>query len=207
MKKLLILLIFIISCINSPLPEETSTISYEEVSFMPATTIQSEYDKLKEGDKKSYKIRKYWIQNILKDIPELTDKEKEISYNEANDPTNYVTLEDGTGCALDVGGTIHGTLIDENFQLDFNKINNYNYNSSSTLEKIDDSLFNDGYQITLIVSYNCGKDGIFSWLYGPLFFQDGQWWSFTDTDTVDFPLGEGNYWRQSSRVRVYLNEK
>ena len=175
------------------------------MSFIPATTMQSEYDKLKEGDKKSYKIRKYWIQNILKDVPALTDKEKEVSYNEAKNPTNYVTLEDGTGCGLDVGGTLHGTLIDENFQLDFDKINNNN--SSSKLEKMDDSLFNDGYQITLIVSYNCAKDGIFSWLYGPLFFQDGQWWSFTDTDVIDFPLGEGNYWRQSSRVRVYLDGK
>ena len=205
MKKLFILLIFIISCNNSPLPKETLTVSYEEVSFIPATTMQSEYDKLKEGDKKSYKIRKYWIQNILKDVPALTDKEKEVSYNEAKNPTNYVTLEDGTGCGLDVGGTLHGTLIDENFQLDFDKINNNN--SSSKLEKMDDSLFNDGYQITLIVSYNCAKDGIFSWLYGPLFFQDGQWWSFTDTDVIDFPLGEGNYWRQSSRVRVYLDGK
>ena len=69
MKKLLILIIFIISCNNIQLLEETPTVSYEEVSFIPATTIQSEYDKLKEGDKKSYKIRKYWIQNILKDVP------------------------------------------------------------------------------------------------------------------------------------------
>ena len=137
MKKLLILIIFIISCNNIQLLEETPTVSYEEVSFIPATTMQSEYDKLKEGDKKSYKIRKYWIQNILKDVPALTDKEKEISYNEAKDPTNYVTLEDGTGCSLDVGGTLHGTLIDENFQLDFDKINNNN--SSSKLEKMDDS--------------------------------------------------------------------
>ena len=87
MKKLFILLIFIISCNNSPLPKETLTVSYEEVSFIPATTMQSEYDKLKEGDKKSYKIRKYWIQNILKDVPALTDKEKEVSYNEAKNPT------------------------------------------------------------------------------------------------------------------------
>ena len=204
MKKFLIILFFIISC-NSNIPNEILEVSPEKKSFLPATTLVSEYDKLKEGDKKSYKIRKYWIQNIIKDVLPLTVAEKEISYIEANNPTEYVYLEDGTSCALDVGGTIHGTLIDENFQLDFDKINNNN--SSSTLEKMDDSLFNDGYQITLIVSYNCAKDGIFSWLYGPLFFQDGQWWSFTDTDVIDFPLGEGNYWRQSSRVRVYLDEK
>ena len=204
MKKFLIILFFIISC-NSNIPNEILEVSPEKKSFLPATTLVSEYDKLKEGDKKSYKIRKYWIQNIIKDVLPLTVAEKEISYIEANNPTEYVYLEDGTSCALDVGGTIHGTLIDENFQLDFDKINNNN--SSSTLEKMDDSLFNDGYQITLIVSYNCAKDGIFSWLYGPLFFQDGQWWSFTDTDVIDFPLGEGNYWRQSSRVRVYLNGK
>ncbi len=204
MKKFLIILFFIISC-NSNIPNETLEVSLEKKSFLPATTLESEYDKLKEGDKKSYKIRKYWIQNILKDVLPLTVTEKEISYIEANNPTEYVYLEDGTRCALDVGGTIHGTLIDENFQLDFDKINNNN--SSSTLEKMDDSLFNDGYQITLIVSYNCAKDNVFSWLYGPLFFQDSQWWSFSDTDVINFPLGEGNYWRQSSRVRVYLNEK
>tara|TARA_Y100000996_G_scaffold396172_1_gene362020 strand:- start:188 stop:802 length:615 start_codon:yes stop_codon:yes gene_type:complete len=204
MKKFLIILFFIISC-NSNIPNEILEVSPEKKSFLPATTLVSEYDKLKEGDKKSYKIRKYWIQNIIKDVLPLTVAEKEISYIEANNPTEYVYLEDGTSCALDVGGTIHGTLIDENFQLDFDKINNNN--SSSTLEKMDDSLFNDGYQITLIVSYNCAIDGIFSWLYGPLFYQDSQWWSFSDKDVIDFPLGEGNYWRQSSRVRVYLDEK
>lgn len=212
MKKCIIILLVLLACggtevieeSNPTIPDEgiNTTALTTQVSFTSATTLISEYDQLKAGDKKSYKIRKYWIQNILKDVPMMTEEEKSISYREADNRNEYVYLDDGTSCALDLGGTIHGTLIDENFQLNFDKINNNN--SSSTLEKMNDSLFNDGYQITLIVSYNCAKDNIFSWLYGPLFFQDGQWWSFTDTDIIDFPTGEGNHWRQSTRVRVYL---
>ena len=205
MKKYAFVFLIFLACTNQSSNTDVDKIISKEVSFTPATTLINEYDQLKEGDKKSYKIRKYWIQNILKDVPKMTEEEKSISYREAGNPNEYVYLDDGTSCGLDVGGTIHGSLIDENFQLDFDKINNNN--SSSTLEKMDDSLFNDGYQITLIVSYNCAIDGIFSWLYGPLFYQDSQWWSFSDKDVIDFPLGEGNYWRQSSRVRVYLDEK
>ena len=205
MKKKCLVLLVLMACTNQSSDTEMVQTISTEVSFTSATTLISEYDQLKEGDKKSYKIRKYWIQNILKDVPKMTEEEKSISYKEADNPNEYVYLDDGTSCGLDVGGTIHGSLIDENFQLDFDKIN-YN-NSSYTLEKMEDSLFNDGYQITLEVSYNCLKEGKFSWLYGPLFFQDGQWWSFTDTDDIDFPAGEGNYWRQSTRVKVNLGTK
>ena len=205
MKKKCLVLLVLMACTNQSSDTEIVQTISTEVSFTSATTLISEYDQLKEGDKKSYKIRKYWIQNILKDVPKMTEEEKSISYKEADNPNEYVYLDDGTSCGLDVGGTIHGSLIDENFQLDFDKIN-YN-NSSYTLEKMEDSLFNDGYQITLEVSYNCAKDGMFSWLYGPLFFQDGQWWSFTDTDRIDFPEGEGNYWRQSTRVKVNLGSR
>lgn len=205
MKKKCLVLLVLMACTNQSSDTEIVQTISTEVSFTSATTLISEYDQLKEGDKKSYKIRKYWIQNILKDVPKMTEEEKSISYKEADNPNEYVYLDDGTSCGLDVGGTIHGSLIDENFQLDFDKIN-YN-NSSNTLEKMEDSLFNDGYQITLEVSYNCAKDGMFSWLYGPLFFQDGQWWSFTDTDRIDFPEGEGNYWRQSTRVKVNLGSR
>ena len=205
MKKYILIFLLVANCTSENPNIETEQTSTTQVSFTPATTLISEYDQLKEGDKKSYKIRKYWIQNILKDAPKMTEEEKSISYREADNPNEYVYLDDGTSCAIDVGGTIHGSLIDENFQLDFDKINNNN--SSSTLEKMEDTLFNDGYQITLEVSYNCAKDGIFSWLYGPLFFQDGQWWSFTDTDRIDFPEGEFNYWRQSTRIKVNLGTK
>ena len=205
MKKKCLVLLVLMACTNQSSDTEIVQTISTKVSFTSATTLISEYDQLKEGDKKSYKIRKYWIQNILKDVPKMTEEEKSISYKEADNPNEYVYLDDGTSCGLDVGGTIHGSLIDENFQLDFDKIN-YN-NSSNTLEKMEDSLFNDGYQITLEVSYNCAKDGMFSWLYGPLFFQDGQWWSFTDTDRIDFPEGEGNYWRQSTRVKVNLGSR
>jgi len=205
MKKYAVVLLFFVACTNQNSNMEESQTTTTEVSFTTATTLISEYDQLKEGDKKSYKIRQYWIQNILKDVPTMTEEEKSISYREADNPNEYVYLDDGTSCTIDVGGTIHGSLIDENFQLDFDKINNNN--SSSTLEKMNDTLFNDGYQITLEVFYNCTKDDKFSWLYGPLFFQDGQWWSFTDTDIIDFPTGEGNYWRQSTRVKVNLGTK
>ena len=149
MKKKCLVLLVLMACTNQSSDTEIVQTISTEVSFTSATTLISEYDQLKEGDKKSYKIRKYWIQNILKDVPNMTEEEKNVSYEEADNPNEYVYLDDGTSCGLDVGGTIHGSLIDENFQLDFDKIN-YN-NSSNTLEKMEDSLFNDGYQITLEV--------------------------------------------------------
>ena len=205
MKKYILILIFLISCSNAPISVNTIEPIQSSEEFQPATTIKSEYEKLPEGDKKSYKLRKYWIQNILKDVKEMSEEEKKVSYDEANNPNPYVHLDDGTDCSLDIGGTIHGTLIDENYQLNLSKIDSNRWNNK--LENMKDSLFNDGYQITLIVSYNCVKDENSIWLYGPLFFQDGQWWSFTDTDRIDFPEGEFNYWRQSTRVKVNLGSR
>ena len=205
MKKFFPILLILISCTNSS-SEDTSIEDNEIFSeFTPLTTIKSDYDKLSEGDKKSYKLRNYWIQNVLKDVKKLTEEEKKISYDEANNPNVFVYLDDGTDCSLDTGGTIHGTLIDEEYQLDFSNINSNKW--SFKLENMSDSIFNDGYQITLEVSYNCMKDGKAVWLYGPLFFQEDQWWSFTDTDRIDFPEGEGNYWRQSTRVKVNLGSR
>ena len=206
MKFYSLLFIFLISCISNESIDKTTQVFVVEDNFSPATTIQSDYDKLPEGDKTSYKIRKYWIQNILKDAPIMTITEKNISYREANNPTKRVYLDDGTTCLLDVGGTIHGSLIDENFQLDLKEIEGNKW--SNKLENFEDSLFNDGYQITLEVSYNCGKSGEFSWLYGPLFFQSDEWWSFTDmNEKIDFPVGYGFYWRQSTRVKVNLSDQ
>ena len=205
MKKYLLFLTLFICCTNANTEVSLVEPVDDQIIFSPATTIRSDYDKLKEGDKKSYKLRKYWIQNILKDVVELTEEEKKISYDEDSNPNPYVHLDDGTDCSFDTGGTIHGTLIDEDFQLDFSKIDSNRWRSN--LENMQDSLFNDGYQITLEVSYNCSKDGKPIWLYGPLFYQDGQWWSFTDTDRIDFPEGEGNYWRQSTRVKVNLGSR
>jgi len=205
MKKCFIFLLIFLNCSTQTTQIEINESSKDTLTFQPATTIKSDYEKLSEGDKKSYKLRKYWIQNILKDVIEMTEEEKKISYNEANSPNPYAHLDDGTDCFLDVGGTIHGTLIDENYQLDFSKIDGNRWGNN--LENMQDSLFNDGYKITLEVSYNCSKDGKPIWLYGPLFYQDGQWWSFTDTDRIDFPEGEGNYWRQSTRVKVNLGSR
>ena len=205
MKKSILFLLIFISCNNSPNSIEQIEPLEINNEFQPVTTIKSEYEKLSEGDKKSYKLRKYWIQNILKDVKEMSEEEKKISYVEANNPNPYTHLDDGTDCSLDVGGTIHGSLIDENYQLDFSKIDSNRWDNN--LENMQDSLFNDGYQITLNVSYNCSKDGKPIWLYGPLFYQDGQWWSFTDTDRIDFPEGEGNYWRQSTRIKVNLGSR
>jgi len=204
--KYIIFVLIFIFCNNPSVPEEEFEETNDIISeFIPVTTIKSVYDNMPEGDKKSYKLRKYWIQNILKDIKEMTEEEKKISYDEANNPNPYAHLDDGTDCSLDLGGLIHGTLIDENYQLDFSKIDSNRW--TNRLENMQDSLFNDGYQITLEVSYNCLKDEKSIWLYGPLFYQDGQWWSFTDTDRIDFPEGEGNYWRQSTRVKVNLGSR
>ena len=205
MKKSILFLLIFISCNNSPNSIEQIEPLEINNEFQPVTTIKSEYEKLPEGDKKSYKLRKYWIQNILKDVKEMSEEEKKISYDEANNPNPYAHLDDGTDCSLDVGGLIHGTLIDENYQLDFSKIDSNRW--TNRLENIKESLFNDGYQITLEVSYNCLKDEKSMWLYGPLFYQDGQWWSFTDTDRIEFLEGEGNYWRQSTRVKVNLGSR
>ena len=122
MKKYAVVLLFLVTCTNQNSNMEESQTSTTQVSFTSATTLISDYDQLKAGDKKSYKIRQYWIQNILKEVPIMTEEEKSISYREASNPNEYVYLDDGTSCALDVGGTIHGSLIDENFQLDFYKI-------------------------------------------------------------------------------------
>ena len=82
MKKSFPIFLILISCNNST--DMNSSVVEDKVfnEFSPSSTIESEYDKLSEGDKKSYKLRGYWIQNILKDVIEMTEDEKKISYNE-----------------------------------------------------------------------------------------------------------------------------
>ena len=63
MKKCFIFLLIFLNCSTQTTQIEINESSKDTLTFQPATTIKSDYEKLSEGDKKSYKLRKYWIQN------------------------------------------------------------------------------------------------------------------------------------------------
>ena len=189
MKKLIILLLLVAFCGGST---ETSTVeattSTSTLKFQPATTIKSQYDSLSSQDKIAVKFRSYWIQNILKtDVPKLTNEELEISYNRAENPIDYFEMNDGIQCYRKTGGTISGSVVDENYQLVFPN------------EFVED----DGYNIVLDDYYNCWNEDISFTLFGAPFFQNGDWWAFKNIKNIDFENpGEGVYRRQSSRFKI-----
>ena len=68
-------------------------------------------------------------------------------------------------------------------------------------EEVDESIIDEIDKYRLRLDYNCGVGDVVGYtadglgLYGPLFFQDNQWWGFE--------IYEDDYWEKSGKRRLH----
>jgi hypothetical protein len=183
MKRYLILLLFISFCGgNVEVSNESSAV---ENSSTTTSIFSSTTTTLQESDTP---FNTYWRDNMLKSYPQLTEAEIELSNTINQDKISYLKLADGTECTKRVGGTVTNARIDENYPL---------YAEAT-----------DYWKFILLESYTCDDEKRPGRLYGEIFYQDDNWWTYVEinSDEIDidseWDVGDLNVWKFATRTAI-----
>ena len=104
------------------------------------------------------------------------------------DKISYLKLADGTECTKRVGGTLTNARIDENYPL---------YAETT-----------DYWKFILLESYTCDDEKRPGRLYGEIFYQDDNWWTYVEinSDEIDidseWDVGDLNVWKFATRTAI-----
>jgi len=176
MKKLIAFLLIFFSCGDSEaVKEPVITTTTIEVINTTSTTIFINSEEF-QNDLEEY--RQGWVSQLLS-YPLLTEEEYKISIN-------YVeSIYPGSTINLKIEGKDY-SCVDKNSGMVINRFAN-EVHPIDLYEEGKEAASNLGYAVSL--DYNCTQlnDGSYFPLYGPLFYQDNQWWGFQESNN--------DYWR------------